>query len=228
MWLTLGKKHVALADGCYRRHHDQVLKAIAESLATAISTSKYHHAPKKAVFFIKPGEKPLACPQCSTGLLRTASDWQLQADLGKQLRFPLHIATTSLRPDMIITSEASRHLIILELTVPWEVLSGLGVMGVAKKMVIIQSASEVADKATRWLWIKRADLWTATVRTWSLGCTGQGVWCWSILFIFLSPVTLSIEIYHLQLVDAARDLTKTNEITFLLFYTHCTGYPALV
>lgn len=131
--------------------------------ATAISTGKHHHAPKKAVFFIKPGEKPLACPQCSTGL-HTASDGQLQADLGKQLRFPLHIATTSLLPDMIITSEASRHLIILELTVPWEVLSGLGVKGAAKKKVI-QSASEVADKPTRWLWIERADLWTATVGT---------------------------------------------------------------
>ncbi|KAK0143149.1 hypothetical protein N1851_018733 [Merluccius polli] len=86
---------------------------------TAISTSKHHHAPKKAVPFIKTGEKPWACPQLTTGLLHTASDWQLQVDLGKQLRFPQHIAT-SLRPDMIITSEASRQLIILELTVPWE------------------------------------------------------------------------------------------------------------
>ncbi|KAK0136520.1 hypothetical protein N1851_027361 [Merluccius polli] len=83
----------ALADGRYRRRHDQVLKAIAESLASAISSSKHHHAPKKAVPFLKAGEKPRARPQLTTGLLHTASDWQLQVDLGKQLRFPQHIAT---------------------------------------------------------------------------------------------------------------------------------------
>ncbi len=42
-----------------------------------------------------------------------------------------------------------------------KVLSRLGVTRVAKKRAI-QSASEAAEKATRWLWIKRADPWTAT------------------------------------------------------------------
>ncbi len=42
-----------------------------------------------------------------------------------------------------------------------KVLSRLGVTGVAKKRAI-QSASEAVEKATRWLWIKRADPWTAT------------------------------------------------------------------
>ncbi len=198
----------ALADGRYRWRHDQVLKAIAESLDSAISTSKYHHVSKKAISFIKAGEKPRARPHLTTGLLTRASDWQLQVDLGKQLRFPQHIATTSLRPDMIVTSEVLKQLIMLELTVPWEerieeanerkrakyqelveecrergwrtfyepievgcrgfagrslckVLSRLGVTGVAKRRAI-QSASEAAEKATRWLWIKRADPWTAT------------------------------------------------------------------
>lgn len=98
---------------------------------------------------------------------------------------------------MIVTSEVSKQLIMLELTVPWKerieeanerkhakyqvlveecrergcrgfagrsfskVLSRLGITGVAKKRAI-QSASEAAEKATRWLWIKRADPWTAT------------------------------------------------------------------
>ncbi|RXN07453.1 reverse transcriptase [Labeo rohita] len=187
----------ALADGRYRWRHDQVLKAIAESLASAISTSKYYQAPKKAIPFIKAGEKPQGRPQLTAGLLHKASDWQLQVDLGKQLRFPQHIVITSLRPDMIITSEVSKELIMLELTVPWEerieeanerkrpkyqelveecrergwrtiyepievgcrgfagrslckALSRLGVTGVAKKRAI-RSASEAAEKATRWL-----------------------------------------------------------------------------
>ena len=49
---------MALADGHYRCRHDQVLKAIAENLASAISTSKHLHAPKKAVPFIKLERNP--------------------------------------------------------------------------------------------------------------------------------------------------------------------------
>ncbi|RJG08326.1 hypothetical protein D4A39_17560, partial [Alcanivorax profundi] len=96
------------------------LKALAESLASAIKTSKNHHASKKAVPFIKAGEKPQARPQLTIGLLHKASDWQMQVDLGKQLRFPQHIVKTNLRPDMIVISEVSKQLIMLELTVPWE------------------------------------------------------------------------------------------------------------
>ncbi|TWW77850.1 uncharacterized protein LOC130535078 [Takifugu flavidus] len=198
----------SLADGRYRWRHDQVLKAVAESIALAISTSKHHHAPKKAISFIKAGERPRAGPQITTGLLHTATDWQLHVDLGKQLLFPQHIATTSLRPDMIITSEASKHLIMLELTVPWEerieeanerkrakyqelveecrgrgwrtfyepievgcrgfagrslckAFGRLGITGTAKKRAI-KAASEAAERATRWLWLKKADPWVAT------------------------------------------------------------------
>lgn len=109
---------------------------------------------------------------------------------------------------MIMTSQSSKQLIILELTVPWEenieeanerkrakyrelveecreggwrtfyepievgcrgfagrslckVLSRLGITGAAKKRAI-KSACEAAEKATRWLWIRRADPWSAT------------------------------------------------------------------
>ncbi|KAK1786544.1 hypothetical protein P4O66_002997 [Electrophorus voltai] len=110
----------ALADGCYWWRHDRVLKAVAESIALAISTSKHHHAKKKVITFIKAGDKSQARPRTTTGLLHTASDWQLQVDLGRQLKFPQHIAETSLCPDMVITSAASKQLIMLELTVPWE------------------------------------------------------------------------------------------------------------
>ncbi|TWW74688.1 hypothetical protein D4764_14G0006910 [Takifugu flavidus] len=37
----------------------------------------------------------------------------------------------------------------------------LGITGTAKKRAI-KAASEAAEKATRWLWLKRADLWVAT------------------------------------------------------------------
>ena len=51
---------------------------------------------------------------------KTAQDWGLKVDLGKQLKFPGKVAVTTLRPDMVLLSEASKQVILLELTVPWE------------------------------------------------------------------------------------------------------------
>ena len=56
----------------------------------------------------------------SGGLLIAAQDWQLNVDLGRQLKFPETIAVTTLRPDMVLMSETSRPVVLLELTVPWE------------------------------------------------------------------------------------------------------------
>lgn len=42
-----------------------------------------------------------------------------------------------------------------------KVLGRLGITGAAKKRAI-RSTSEVAEKATKWLWIERAEPWDAT------------------------------------------------------------------
>ncbi|KAK0149611.1 hypothetical protein N1851_009641 [Merluccius polli] len=48
-------------------------------------------------------------------------DWQMKADLGKQLRFPEHIVeTTLLRPDIVLFSDSTKQVVLLDLTVPWE------------------------------------------------------------------------------------------------------------
>ena len=52
-------------------------------------------------------------------ILQQASDWTLQADLDKKLQFT-HIVLTSLRPDIVTQSTATKRLVIVELTVPWE------------------------------------------------------------------------------------------------------------
>lgn len=44
----------------------------------------------------------------------------MTVDLERQLRIPPHIAESTLRPDIILVSEATRQLVLLELTVPWE------------------------------------------------------------------------------------------------------------
>lgn len=45
-----------------------------------------------------------------------------------------------------------------------KILNRLGITGVAKKRAI-QSAREAAERATRWLWIKRTDLWMVVAGT---------------------------------------------------------------
>lgn len=54
------------------------------------------------------------------GILLTAQDWQLSVDLEKQLRFPQHIVSTSLRPDILLVLEIIKNIILMELTVRWE------------------------------------------------------------------------------------------------------------
>ncbi len=41
-------------------------------------------------------------------------------ELGRQLKFPQHVAKTTLRPDIVLVSEATKIVVMLELTVPWE------------------------------------------------------------------------------------------------------------
>lgn len=44
-------------------------------------------------------------------------NWQLLVDLERQLKFPSHVVTTTLRPDMVLPSESTKQVVLLELTV---------------------------------------------------------------------------------------------------------------
>ncbi|XP_049897834.1 uncharacterized protein LOC126388657 [Epinephelus moara] len=110
----------ALGDGRYRWRHDQVLRVIAEVISTGISTSKHQQPTRQSIAFVRAGEKPQQCRSQAGGLLATARDWQLKVDLGRQLKFPENIAVTTLRPDMVLVSETTKQVVLLELTVPWE------------------------------------------------------------------------------------------------------------
>lgn len=110
----------ALGDGRYRWRHDQVLKVIAESISAAIVQSKCLQPPTRVISFVKAGEQPPPRTKVQAGLLGTARDWQLNVDLGKQLKFPENIVETTLRPDIVLLSNTSKQVVMLELTVPWE------------------------------------------------------------------------------------------------------------
>lgn len=117
----------------------------------------------------------------------------------------LHIAMTTLRPDILLVSEASKNIVMLELTVLWEdrleeaherkrnkyeelvincrkqglkakcmpikvacigfvgqllykSLSALGITGMERRKAM-KNITEAAEKALRWLWIRRGSPW---------------------------------------------------------------------
>ena len=82
--------------------------------------SKHQPGKLKQINFVKAGEKIQRKRREKTNLLSFADDWQLTVDLETQLKFPRHIAVTSLRPDLILHSDNTKQCIIWELTVPWE------------------------------------------------------------------------------------------------------------
>ncbi len=199
---------VALGQGQYTWCHNQVLKPIVEAITAGISSSSRGLCPtSQKITFVKAGEKRrrTAGARNPPGLLATANDWQLSADLVKQLKFPQHIVRATLRPDILLVSEETKNIILMELTVPWEdhldeaherkrtkyeelvidcrkqgrkarcmpievgcrqfagqslykTLSVLGITGVERRRTI-KNITEEAEKASRWLWIRRGDPW---------------------------------------------------------------------
>ena len=54
------------------------------------------------------------------GLLSKANDWKITVDLNNQYEFPFHITETTLRPDIVIWSNNTKTILLIELTVPLE------------------------------------------------------------------------------------------------------------
>ncbi|XP_063050368.1 uncharacterized protein LOC134445223 [Engraulis encrasicolus] len=199
----------ALGEGRYRWRHDQVLKAVADTICAGIQQSKHQPLARPHIAFVRAGERPQSQPKVPAGLLSTAGDWQLKVDLGSQLKFPQHITSTTLRPDMVLTSESTKQVVLLELTVPWEdrieeaferkkakylelvddcrlkgwrarcepievgcrgfpgqslhrSLRLLGIRG-AQERKATRNICEAAERASRWLWIKRGDTWLSAL-----------------------------------------------------------------
>ncbi|XP_061571176.1 uncharacterized protein LOC133424524 [Cololabis saira] len=203
----------ALGEGRYRWRHDQVLKTVAEAISTIVTkrNSSKQQPGNRNIAFIRAGEQPQSQAKPAASLLTSAVDWDLRVDLGKQLKFPDYITTTSLRPDIVLSSVSSRQVLLIELTVPWEdrieeanerkrskyqelveqcqrrgwkarcepievgcrgfagrslckVFTLLGITGAAKRKAI-KSTMEAAERASRWLWIRRSDLWANATGT---------------------------------------------------------------
>lgn len=99
----------------------------------------------------------------------------MRVDLGRQLKFPEEIAVTSLRLDIVLWSQATRQVALIELTVAWNLpvevgcrgfpgqslWRTLGMLGVREttRKNLVNNIAKQAETASRWLWLKRSERW---------------------------------------------------------------------
>ena len=57
--------------------------------------------------------------QRKKGILSMARDWELRVDIEKKLISPPTVETTQ-RPDVLLISESTKKMVVIELTVSWE------------------------------------------------------------------------------------------------------------
>jgi hypothetical protein len=90
-------------------------------VSDAISRAKPGQVRRTAVAFVKEGEKGRRPPKprARSGL-DGADDWSLACDLKGEGRYPSAITDSGLRPDLVLTSQKARRMVIVELTVPFE------------------------------------------------------------------------------------------------------------
>ena len=109
---------------------------------------------------MKEGEKTVyEEPLSNCSYLDSANDWQVMVDLKGSLKIPSSITITNLRPDMLLMSESTKQLGIIELTVPSE--NRIEVSSELKKAKYTPLAEEAKQKGWR-------------VRIWAVevGCRG--------------------------------------------------------
>ena len=76
----------------------------------------------QAIQFVVAGGEPqqTAKSEARLSLISSIGAWKMMVDLGHSLVFPVHIAVTRPRPDLVFRSDQEHSLIIAELTVPLE------------------------------------------------------------------------------------------------------------
>ena len=114
---------IALSQGRYTWRHDLVLKKLAEvtEVCRREANSRPSAPDRHPIQFARAGQRVKPSRQKDTArLLSSGKEWSMRVDLGKQLQFPREIVETSLRPDLVMWSEACKTVLLVELTVPWE------------------------------------------------------------------------------------------------------------
>ena len=123
---VLSSCKTALSQGRYTWRHNQVLRELAEAVEFNMVMDKKCSS-KPPVLFKKAGgkgtwpEKSVQSKYCNKGLLSDADDWECAADLkGWTTSYPEVIKKTGLRPDIVVSSQTAKEILLIELTVPYE------------------------------------------------------------------------------------------------------------
>ena len=73
-----------------------------------------------------------------------SQDWEMKADLDRQLQIPVEIAVTNQRPDLILYSHRAKKIGVIELTIPSE--ERVGVSNEIKKLRYAELVEECNRK----------------------------------------------------------------------------------
>ena len=121
----LGACKVALSQGRFTFHHDNVLRIIITNIRSSIKNIKSTVPASKQpinIKFVEKGTRVKNKNSSPSGILlhQASSDWVLLGDLDGSFSFPPHIAFTKLRSDITIFSKKVKRLILIGLTCPRE------------------------------------------------------------------------------------------------------------
>ena len=177
--LLLNAHHVlvncdfALKNKRYTWRNDSVLKNIELSIACLVADFNQKQpttlvkATRKAfeAGFVRKGEKKnrgnKPPERLTPSVLACANDWKIRVDFdAKQVEFPPTILATSLRPDIVLWSEMSRVVVLIELTCPAE--EGMAAAQLRKET----KYSELLDN------INATNVWKASLWTLEIGARG--------------------------------------------------------
>ena len=125
----LGACKFSLKQNRFTFRHDSVLKELFQTVKQfALSITKPVKGGFHRVKFVKAAKQTRwGNPKnrkkkevAATGILHLASDWAAIVDLSGDYIFPVRIAQTEDRPDIVLFSEPLKIIILTELTVPCE------------------------------------------------------------------------------------------------------------
>ena len=117
----LGACPFSLNQGRFTYRHDSILNYLV-SILTSFIKEKSRTKPKKVnkIHFVKEGQKPPSHSEKVSGILHLTSDWTILADIDDNYIFPVQIALTQLRPDIVVFSTSLKRVVLIELTSPCE------------------------------------------------------------------------------------------------------------
>ena len=122
-----------------------------------------NNSPTTYINFVKAGQSK---GRKQTGILAGTTDWELLVDLKKQLKFPVEITDTRLRPDIVIWSKSTKKVIIIELTVPWE--ENIETAHERKMLKYQDLTDECREKGWK--------IWCMAIEVGVRGFAGQSIW----------------------------------------------------